>query len=505
MPSDVTTPEFEARAEWVWRVLGIRLTAHDRANAVIAEQIVSRYERLDAAHGPVLDGLAAFPGWEGAAELRRDHVAQETELDAIERSLRAIDAAVVAQAEDLVRRLDAVERWQADALRQIAAIGEQQAQLRRDCAALRADIEATAGPHRGEIRRRLDDLASELEAAVAANIERGAIASPRGRIAGFAERLAEQRDDIARRFDAAQRDLDQQRTRMNNLVPFSEAEDQPDLIRRRDAVDTALDGNDLEGARAALTRFSEALATIERERTEARDAENRYNTVKPVLERISDLTEADFSNAANAHAVAAIQERINEAIEGFDDDLREHGWNYVVFAVADLERLLPQAMAILNNDQAAAHAVAQAQQAAAAAAALAQQQAQAAQLLAQQNAAAQFNANVQAATLAGDAQFGGGGLIDRVWRKTKQDAPHATNSSVGGAYSYNDIMAAIALWNHVPLAAGFVQCHVPGNGSIQDKRPKGRNEVQANFISDWGANGRVNVHVNLRGEDWHLV
>ncbi len=507
MPSDAppTTREFEERAEWVWRVLGIRLTAGDRTNAVVAEALVARFERLAAAQAPLLQTLAQFPAWNGGPNLRDAIKARDADLSAIERDLAAIDATVTARAEDLTGRMDAIEQSQAEALQALAGVADRQARLREDLAALQRNVAATAAPHRGDVRTRLDELAGEIEAMAAPNVARGGVDQAGAQIPNFANRLTTEQVDIARQFQAVQDGFATEAARIGTLAPITVAEDPDDLEALRGNVDRTLNANDLVGAAEALAALKQRLDDIERERAEALVLEDRYNRLKPVLEKIAALADDDFSDEANARAIVAIQERITESLATFDQDQAEHGWVYVGDEIGRLDLLLEQANERLENDEAAGAAIQAATQQAAAAALLAQQQAAAAAALAQQQAATAYANNVLLATTQADGVFGAPALIDRVWRKTKQEGPNGGNTGIGGAYPYGEVMAAIDAWHGQQFAAGFMRCHVPGNGSIQDKRPKGRNEVQANFISDWGPHGQVDVHVNLRPEDWHMV
>jgi hypothetical protein len=506
MPSDLpSTPEFDARAEWCWRVLGIRLTEQDQANAVSVEALVTRYEELDAAQGKLVKLLSGeMKSWPGAAGI--DVAPIEKQLAGIERDLTHIDAEVIVKEKGFQIRLDNVGRWQQATSFKIA-----NAIQRRDTAvsgakSLRQDIAKTVSTHEGDVKNSLETLDKDAGGIAGLAIGWDLDAAEQA-LTTCRERLVQIQKAISIRFDKVQEELGQERLRLNALKPLSEDEGEQSLDKLDEAIETALNGTTphLVAAEQAILEFRKAIDAIDVDRKKSAEVKQDYDELKPVLERIAKLSGKDFTQPTNAKAVTQIQTRIVEDLSSLEEDAESHGWGYVEGDVEKLRKLLEQAKEILESDNEAARIIAEEERAAAEAVRNAALEEQRRKARVEREARQRFEENVELAKRQGDEEFTAPDLVKKVWSKTKEDAPYSQNSSVGGAYTYDEIMDAIEAWHRRNLADGYVTLHVPGGGSIQDKRPKGRDEVQGNFISDWGPGGRVNVHVNLRRDEWDKV
>ena len=316
---------------------------------------------------------------------------------------------------------------------------------------------------------------------------------------------------VAARFAEAESRLEQERKRFAALGEVEAGERRFADELNREAGE-ALSGKQprLGAAENAIKDFAAEIKRIQKDAETGRTAKASFDSLKPTLEKLAALDPKTMLDEEGRKAITGIQTQL-ERFEAIEHDAASQGWSYVVTDVNDLEKLLGSVKPVLAKNGAAAKIL---EEQAAADKAFAEKQAAQAKKDKEALESAYFELpkNAKQVGIDGGKVFTSP-ILKLVWANTMTYAPKAQNSSIAGTYSFADLTVAITAWNkQAKFNVGkgthseIAWLHVPGGGAIQDKRPKGRDEVQANFISDWGPNGeRVNVHANLDRAEWSLV
>lgn len=290
----------------------------------------------------------------------------------------------------------------------------------------------------------------------------------------------------------------------------SSMDDQQDLNEKIQRVKDILnpDTGELLEAKKQLLSLEQQIKSIDEYNETIKKAKAAFEGTKQRYEAIMQIKTSELQNPDEANALKKLQERL-EAVWAFID-ANENDWFAVEESIrVDFPKLAEMAERLVKSDGEAKKALAEAQK-------------EEERLRQEEEARLEEEARERQRVLqearernkllgiqAGDQLYRthSSDIIQRVWTETKKYIPSSQNCSIGGVYRYTDIMAAISSWRGRVDIGLFNSVHVPGGGRIQDKRAKNpqRDEIQANFISDWDSGNPINVHVDLCKQDWHLV
>ncbi|MEI7462076.1 MAG: hypothetical protein WCK15_22010, partial [Pirellula sp.] len=290
----------------------------------------------------------------------------------------------------------------------------------------------------------------------------------------------------------------------------SSSVEQQDLNEKIQRVKDILnpDTGELLEAKKQLLNLEEQIKSIDEYNETIKKAKAAFEGTKQRYEAIMQIETSELQNPKEANALERLKGRLVELWEFINND--ENDW----FVVADdilveIPKLAGEAERLVKSDSEAKKALAEAQE-------------EEERLRQEEEARLEEEARERQRVLqearernkllgiqAGDQLYRthSSDIIQRVWTETKKYIPSSQNCGIRGVYRYTDIMAAISSWRGRVDIGLFNSVHVPGGGRIQDKRTKNpsRNEIQANFISDWDSGNPINVHVDLSEQDWHLV
>jgi hypothetical protein len=332
------------------------------------------------------------------------------------------------------------------------------------------------------------------------------------RIETFTESLQGIADQINEKFTNRSRTLAGiQKTEYARVHGESSRDEKSALEAVLGRVTTALKSGTLIEVDKEIETLRSEIESTDSFNQDNKKAKAAFPGIEKLYESIKRINPDDLAEKSNTKVLATLHELLDDVWGKLSTAIDENDWSTASGYILEtrFSGMLSQANALVKRDGDAAEVMAEAERQAEI---LRQQAVAAANLDAQRlaiAAAAQRQADLQAGIVEGDRLFlnHSDEIIKRVWRETKKHAPSTENCGIGGTYSYTDIVSAIKVWKGRVDAGLFDSIHVPGGGGgkIQDKREKNpsRNEIQANFISDWGGN-TIDVHVNLRPSDWYI-
>lgn len=290
----------------------------------------------------------------------------------------------------------------------------------------------------------------------------------------------------------------------------SSIDDQRDLEKTHGQVITAIKVGTLLEVDKALKSLRETIESTDSFNKSVVDAKSTYPSIKEQYHSILAIKPTALKDSSNSKTLTKLQELLEEVWKTLNDYIEKNDWlnasDYILGG--RFPDMLSSAAALVVADGEAAEALAEAKRKAEKLRREQEERDRLAEEKRQAEAREQREKDLEAGIAEGDKRFleHKSSIIQKVWLECKKHVPAKTNCSIGGTYSYTAITEAIKVWQGRVEKGLFNSIHVPGGGRIEDKRKKNpeRNEIQANFIADWDGNP-INVHVNLRAEDWSLV
>lgn len=483
--------------------------AQPSSDKSVAEALVLRYENLDKQFAGLhkLLEMPEYSDWADAKGLKEAMADQSVKA---EKLLKQIDSKVAQQKDAIAELIGKAETWVASKLllaQQLAArrvevlkvLGELEkaaiSAVARGTAKDREEMKAEAEPNAAGVaaackKLMLDDAEQSL--ARLKNIVGGLDLRVKQAFETFSKKLDTMKGGEVQRV-SAQSTLDEKQT----------------LVQAVALVEAALRKGTLDEVSKAFDSLEFDIKSIDGFHVEAVKAKGDYEGIKQRYDAVMKIKAESLAKANDKKNFKALQERLQEGLDEMLPFVEDEDWNNVSGYTDSLSKLLDTAGKVLGDNAQAQEQIRLAEERQREMQKLADEAAKLLEAQLQQQRMQQYELDKAAGISEGNRLFNahGNDIIQKVWKETRKHVPHAENCSISGFYSLEDIQAAILIWNNMAVNVGlFNSCWVPGGGRIQDKRPKGRQEVQGNFISGWGTRSEtVNVHVDLRREDWERL
>lgn len=471
-----------------------------------------KVEALRKKHDGVASKLIAFlgrlkdyKGWSETPVLAKQVSNYRADL---KKSLGQSHQDIARESKDIEAKLDGAAKWAEENTTRLEKLIAPKAELAKEMQALLSEAKKTAArgdkTDQTEVAEEVKLAETTTEVAFAALDFDGV----RAEIKRFKAALKGIGDLIGEKFTDFEK-------RVANLEKgeYAKVHGEASSDNRED-LETALAKAKAPGTLPEKAKWLEDLQSdiklVRKSTAEQKKALQAYPAIEAQYESVRSIDPTAATSEQNEKTLKVLQKHLQTEWTELQEYKANKEWDNFSACVLGgrFPKLLADALKLVASDGEAAKAI----EAARIEAERIQKEADdAAKLLEQEQreaAMAQRAAEKEAALEEGDRLFAGHSskIIKGVWKVTRKHAPAAINTSIGGTYSLAEINAAIDAWGTRVDVGPFTRTFVPGGGAIQDKREKdkSRNEIQANFISDWEGN-MINVHVNLRESDWLVL
>ena len=504
--------EHQSITEWAHAVsvaLGIGTAAPTGPDDSVANALVSRYEKLDkefAALHQLLD-RPDYKEWSETTAIKNQMADYSVRLEGM---LKQINAKVVGSKEAIATLLDEAGRWMTDKTVLARVAVERKAKLLE--ALKTTEKAATEAVARGTAndRKEMEDEAGSATATVTQACAElllddavAALERFQNLVKGLDVRVKTAFDNAAKRLEAVKTG------EIRRVLTSGTETDKEALANAVALVKSGLDLGTLDDVGKLFDDLLREIKSIDDLHIEALKAKGEYDGIKKRYDAVMKIKVDSLAKLPDQNKLKTLQGRLGDSWKPTQEFVEQGDWNTVGEFLGDVSKLLKTANEVLESNAEALEALhlAEVEERKIQEAAKANAKLLGEQLVQQQ--LRQYEIDKQAGIQAGNQLFDSHAnkIVQSVWKETRKHAPHGENCSISGSHRLEAIEAAISIWNGMQVNTGlFNSCWVPGGGRIDDKRnkrDKGRQEIQGNFISGWGTRGEtVNVHVDLHPDDW---